>query len=171
MTARHRAGPPSGTARDRALGLLAVRWRSREELRRRLLQAGFEPHDVEPALDDLATSGLIDDDRFAREMARDQALRRRVGNRAIRAELRRKGVATEVAEAALAEVPGDDGDRARSFALQRAARLGGVAPEAAYRRLHGALVRRGFAPAMAREAARSALAEVIGAAADAAEEP
>jgi len=171
MTARRRAGAPSGTAKDRALGLLAVRWRSREELRRRLLQAGFGPQDVEPALDDLATSGLVDDDRFAREMARDQALRRRAGDRAIQAELRRKGVATEVVEAALAEVSVDEGERARSFALQRAGRLAAVPPEAAYRRLQGALLRHGYPPALAREAARFALATALGEAGEAPEEP
>lgn len=171
MGARRRAGSPAGTAKDRALGLLAVRWRSRDELRRRLLHAGFGPEDVEPALDDLAASGLIDDDRFAREMARDQALRRRAGDRAIRAELRRKGVATEVVETALAGVAQDEGERARLFAVQRAARMATEPPEVAYRRLQGALLRRGYPPAVAREAARFALGAALDEAGEVAGEP
>jgi regulatory protein len=80
-------------------------------------------------------------------------------------------VATEAVEAALNAVPDDDDERARSFALHRAARLGTTAPEAAYRRLQGALLRRGYPPAVAREAARFALGAVLGEAGDAAEEP
>ena len=49
------------TAKDRALGLLAVRWRSRDELRRRLLRAGFEPPEVDSALVDLEGVGLMED--------------------------------------------------------------------------------------------------------------
>src|SRR5256714_15571506 len=59
---------PRGTAKDRALRLLGVRDRSRRELEVRLLRAGFEPPDVERALEDLAGAGLIDDDRLASQV-------------------------------------------------------------------------------------------------------
>jgi regulatory protein len=146
------------TAKDRALGLLAVRWRSREELRRRLRQAGFESGEIDQALSDLAEVGLVEDSRFARELVRDQATRRLAGDRAIRNALREKGVAAEVAEGALEEA-GDEGERARDLAGRRALRMGGLPPEAAYRRLYGLLLRRGFPPDLASEACREALAE------------
>jgi regulatory protein len=147
----------AGTAKDRALGLLAVRWRSREELRRRLARAGFDADEIEEALADLERAGLVEDVRFARELVRDQAGRRLSGDRAILAALRQRGVSPEVAETALAAA-GDEAVRARSLAERRATRLGGLPPEAAYRRLYGALVRRGYAPGLAREACRAALA-------------
>ena len=60
---------------ERALGLLAVRPRSRRELERRLLQAGFEPEEVADVLERLERVGLIDDEAFARQVA-EHALRR-----------------------------------------------------------------------------------------------
>jgi regulatory protein len=146
-----------GTAKDRALGLLAVRWRSREELRRRLVRAGFDSGEIDEALADLELAGLVEDARFAREVVQDQAGRRLSGDRAIMAALRQKGVSADVAEAAMGEA-GDQAVRARSLAERRAARLVRLPPEAAYRRLYGALVRRGYPPAMARDACRAALA-------------
>jgi regulatory protein len=148
------------SAKDRALGLLAVRWRSREELRRRLRQAGFEADETERALIDLTEAGLIEDGRFARELVRDQAGRRLSGDRAIRGALRVKGVAADVAESALAEA-GDEAGRARELATRRAMRMGSLGPETAHRRLYGLLVRRGFPPGLAAEACRAALAEVF----------
>jgi regulatory protein len=146
--------------KDRALGLLAVRWRSREELRRRLRQAGYEVEEIDQALAGLTQAGLIEDSRFARELVRDQATRRLAGDRAIRNALREKGVAADVAEAALGEA-GEESQRARDLAARRAIRLKGLAPDAAYRRLYGLLVRRGFSPRMASEACREALAETF----------
>ena len=151
------AGPRRAqTAKDRALRLLSVRSRSRAELRRRLTQAGFEPAEVESALDDLERVGLVDDDRFAREFVRDRAGLRLAGTRAIRAELQRIGVRAEIADAALAEA-GDEAERARALALKRASRLKEVPPETAYRRLYSLLLRRGYDHATATAASAEAL--------------
>ena len=147
---------PRGTAKDRALRLLAVRWRSREELRTRLRQAGFEASEIEQALQDLERAGLIDDERFAREAVGHQAVGRLAGDRAIRAALRQKGVDPAVAERAVAAAP-DQSDRALELARRRAARLARLPPETAYRRLLGLLLRRGYPGPMAREACRRAL--------------
>jgi len=56
---------------------------------------------------------------------------------------------------------GDEAQRARELAGRRAMRMGSQAPEAAYRRLYGLLVRRGFPSGVAAEACRAALAEVF----------
>jgi regulatory protein len=112
------------------------------------------------ALEDLDRSGLIDDERFAREVVRDQGNRRMAGDRAIRTGLRAKGVAPEVIEQALAASSTDEEGRALELARRRAGRMNGIAPEAAARRLYGLLVRRGFGPGLAREATRRALEEL-----------
>lgn len=151
---------PKRTAKDRALGLLAVRWRSRDEVGRRLRQAGFAQEEIDEAIADLTEVGLIEDVRFARELVRDQASRRLAGDRAIRNALREKGVAADVAEGALREA-GDEAGRANDLASRRAIRLSGLAPDAAHRRLYGLLVRRGFPPGVAAEATREALAAVF----------
>jgi regulatory protein len=150
---------PRGSAKDRALILLGVRWRSRRELERRLRTAGFEEEEIQAALADLEVVGLIEDRRFAREMVRDQATRRLAGNRSIRASLLQRGVAREIVDEALEEA-GEEAERAEALALRRAQRLAGLEPEAAYRRLYGLLLRRGFGPGVAREACRAALAQV-----------
>ena len=151
---------PRGTAKDRALRLLAVRWRGREELRRRLRAAGFEGDEVDRALEDLELAGLVDDGRFAREMVGEQANRRLAGNRAIRTSLLQKGVARDVVDEAV-KGAGEETERALELALRRAQRLGSLQPEAAYRRLFGLLVRRGYGPDVARDASRTALRGVL----------
>jgi len=153
---RSRGEGPTGSAKDRALRLLAVRWRSREELRRRLRQAAFDPEEIVSALEDLEGAGLIEDERFAREVVRDQATRRLAGNRVIRNALRQKGVAAEIAESVLEEA-GDEAERAFELASRRAVRMSGYDPDVASRRLYGLLTRRGFSHAVASEAVARAL--------------
>ena len=155
-----RGKPPRGTAKDRALRLLGARWRSRAELDQRLRRAGFEPEDIAAALADLERAGLIDDARFARAVVGDQAGQRLAGDRAIRAALYQKGVSADVADAALAGA-GDEADRALQLARKRAARLTGLDPSTAFRRLYGLLLHRGFASPTAVEACRAALAEAL----------
>src|SRR5438094_720558 len=80
---------------------------------------GFEPEEVERSLEELERAGLIDDQRFAKEMVRSQANGRLAGDRAIRSALRRTGVAPEDVETSLADAP-DEAGRARNLAERRA---------------------------------------------------
>jgi regulatory protein len=138
-----------------------VRWRSRQEISRRLRSAGFEAEEVEQALANLENVGLIEDQRFAREVVRDQATRRLQGDRSIRAGLLQKGVGRDIVDEALEEA-GEESERAGELARRRAVRLGSLQPDAAYRRLYGFLLRRGYGSGVARDACRSALHEVFG---------
>jgi regulatory protein len=147
---------PHGTAKDRALRLLGVRWRSREELRRRLLAAGYQPEEVARALDDLARAGLVEDARFARAVVQDQSRRRMAGDRAIRHSLRASGVSEDVIDTAMRET-GDELERATELALRRAVRMSAQPAEVASRRLFGLLTRRGYGPDVARQASVAAL--------------
>ena len=158
MAGRRRRGGegpalPRGTPKDRALRLLGVRWRSREELRRRLTAAGYDP-DNDP------NKGVNGTDSGTGKTLLARAIHRLSGARAIAATLRPRGVCGEVAGRAL-EGAGDEGDRARRLASLRAERLTEVEPETAFRRLFGLLVRRGFSPGLAREAAREALRRAL----------
>jgi regulatory protein len=149
---------PRATARDRALNLLSFRDRSRRELEQRLLQAGYEPDEVLEALEGLERVGLVDDDRFAGAVVEQHAGRRLSGRRAVAAALFAKGVDRDTAATALAELdaPGAELERATELARGRAARMVGLAPEVAYRRLTGLLARRGYAPGVCHSAARRA---------------
>jgi len=149
-----------GTAKDRALRLLGVRWRSREELRQRLTRAGFDEGEIQGAIEDLEQVGLVEDGRFARELVRDLAARRLSGDRAIASALRQRGVPPDLAEKALGEA-GEEAVRARALAERQAARLERLSPEAAYRRLYDLLLRRGYGPGVARDTCRAALAGAV----------
>jgi regulatory protein len=133
---------------DRALNLLAHRARSARELRRRLLQKGEPAPLVEAALERLARMGLIDDAEYARQVARSTAVVRGASKRRVRQELFRRGVASEIADAAIEQVYADESVDAGEI-IERAARkrlkaLGGLDPETRRRRLYGFLARRGY---------------------------
>ena len=154
---------PSGSTRnpkschERALGLLAVRQRSRRELELRLLGAGFPEAEVTEVLGRLEAVGLVDDRAFARSLAEHAFGNRRAGERSVRAALAGKGVAEDAVAAAIDEFGGDEEDRALELARARASRLASLQPERAYARLVGLLARRGYPYSVAREAARRAL--------------
>ena len=151
---------PRGTAHrdchERALGLLAVRARSRRELEVRLLRAGFEPGEISTELERLETVGLIDDRAFARQVA-EQAFGAHKGRRAVAAALAATGVARETISEVSESIGGDEQDRADELAAARAIRLRSVDAQTAFRRLTGLLARRGYTPDVARSAARKAL--------------
>jgi regulatory protein len=149
------------SAKDRALGLLGHRARSREELSRRLSRAGYEEEEVSAALDDLEAVGLIDDEKFARELAAHEIQRRGSGRRLAIVALRRAGLNTELAERVVNEAaPGDEEARAEEIARARLSRLRGLDEATAHSRLVSYLLRRGYEGAVARAGAQRALAAV-----------
>ena len=162
--AREEAKSP---VRKRALGLLDQRARSREELRGRLIKAEFEPMLVDEVLDDLASSGLLNDAAFASEWVRQRAARRGKSARALDMELRDKGVGSADRAAALEQITDDDEERIARGVAEKAARKVKRAPEdrAEYdkflRRIVGALARRGFHQGLAMRLGREALDERI----------
>ncbi|MEO8422864.1 MAG: regulatory protein RecX [Actinomycetota bacterium] len=159
MGGRGSRGKPKNpkSCHERALGLLAVRARSRRELERRLLQAGFGTEEVTDVLERLERVGLVDDEAFARQVADHAFGVKRSGRRAVVGTLMAAGVSPDVIEATL-EGAGDEEERAHALARSRASRLGSVEPAKAFSRLTSLLVRRGYSPEMARQAARRALA-------------
>jgi regulatory protein len=142
---------------ERALGLLAVRARSRRELERRLLQAGFEAEEVTDVLERLERVGLLDDEAFARQVVEHAFGVKRSGRRAVVSSLMAAGVAPDIIEAALSDADDED-ERADALARSRVPRLGSADPVKAFSRLTSLLVRRGYSPEVARQAARRALA-------------
>jgi len=142
---------------ERALGLLAVRQRTRRELERRLVHAGFDRGEVDAELQRLEVVGLVDDQAFAAAVVESRIGRRGESRRAVAGRLAAAGVDRSAVELALEDAPGDDDSVAERVAAERAGRLRGLDPQVAYQRLSGFLARRGFAPDVARHAARRAL--------------
>jgi regulatory protein len=115
-----------------ALRLLAQRPHATAELDAKLRRRGFPEAAVAAVLQRLAELGLLDDLAFARALVEQRSASR--GPVAIAAELSRRGVAREVAEAALAEL---DPDRQLATARLLAS---GLRPDRAAARLR----QRGF---------------------------
>ena len=141
---------------ERALGLLAVRQRSRRELERRLVQAGFDRDAVEKELERLEQVGLIDDAAFAAAVV-ESRMARGESRRAVGLRIQQAGVDRDVAQAALEEAPEGEQARADRLAESRATRVSGLDPATGFARVSGFLMRRGYAPGVARQAARKAL--------------
>ena len=142
---------------ERALGLLAVRPRSRRELERRLLAARFESEEIQEVLTRLERVGLVDDEAFARQYAEHRFGTRKEGSRGVEQGLRAAGIAPALAARVAEGTPDDDEERAAELARSRASRLRGIAPQRAFARLSSLLIRRGYSPEIARSAARKAL--------------
>jgi regulatory protein len=155
--ARSRNPKNPKSCHERALGLLAVRPRSRRELERRLFQARFEADEVADVLRRLERVGLVDDEAFARQYAEHRFGSRKEGSRAVVNGLRAAGIAPSLAIAVGEDAPEDEEERAAALAAARAPRLLGLPPEKAFARLSSLLMRRGYGPEVARGAARRAL--------------
>lgn len=84
-------GKPERSAEATALALLAGREHSRLELRRKLLQRGYEAEDIETALSRMAEYGYLDDTRAAAARLAS-GLRKGHGPGRIRADLRDAGL-------------------------------------------------------------------------------
>lgn len=91
-------------AREQVLRLLTIRSRSRRELYLRLKQKGHPDTLIDPLLNRLTETGLIDDARFASERARALGLSKGWGPRKLTADLRAKGVNADLVQAAIEEV-------------------------------------------------------------------
>jgi regulatory protein len=106
--------PKPVDATEVALRALRHRNRSRSDLDERLQGAGVAPDEREAALDRLAESGLLSDDRFAEERAR-VLVRRGAGDALIRQDLRRAGVDHSTVEHAIAQLEPEDERAVRIF--------------------------------------------------------
>lgn len=153
---------PVAVAREIALRQLTVRARTRAELARVLARKNVPAEAAGEVIDRLAEVGLIDDEVFARDWLAG-GVRRQKSRRALVAELAEKGIDREVIDAAAAELESDrDYAVARSFAERKATGLAALDHNVAYRRLSGALARRGFSASIVATVTREVLAEGSG---------
>jgi regulatory protein len=153
---------------DAAARFLEVRSRSVAEVRRRLAGAGYRTDLVEGAIARMVELGMLDDDTFARTWVESRDRARPRGERAIREELRLKGVDRTVIDDVLTErrdslvEEGDPDEASRSPDRLAAERLiarharafARVAdPRQRRQRAYALLARNGFDPGICREVA------------------
>jgi len=138
-------------ARALCLRLLTARARTRAELEGQLAKRGY-PDDVSATvLDRLAHVGLVDDADFAEQWVRSRRVHAGKGKRALAAELRNKGVDSEVITAALADIDaGAERLRAEQLVRDKLRREKFDGDDVKLtRRLVGMLARRGYHQTMA----------------------
>lgn len=108
-------------AYERALEFLSYRPRSEAEIRRHLKKKEMPESRMDAVVARLRRAGLVDDSSFAEQWVENRAAFRPKAKRALKAELRAKGVGANEIEAALEGV--DESAAARQLAESRAPRL------------------------------------------------
>jgi regulatory protein len=129
-------------AYELALDFLSYRPRSQAEVARRLRQKGFCEPAVERVLQRLSQAGLLDDQAFARYWIDNREQFKPRGIRALRQELRQKGVPDDVVDELVKDV--DETESAYRAVAQRVPGWQHLDPVAFRRKLSGYLQRRGF---------------------------
>ncbi len=135
-------------AHERALHYLSYRPRSVAEVRSNLKEK-YSDTAIEAVLERLERAGLLDDEAFARFWVDNREQFGPRSERALRYELRQKGVPDSAIEAALSDL--DEEDAAYRAALSRVHRYAQADEETFKKRLGGYLSRRGFSYATVRD--------------------
>ena len=133
---------------DRALAMLASRARSARELRLGLLRKREPEPLVDAAVARLLANGALNDAIFASGFARSKMTRSGFSARRLQSELARRGVARQVADAAIREVTQDEevdgGQVVRALVTRKLRTLSGLDAPTRKRRLYAFLARRGY---------------------------
>ena len=155
---------------EAAARFLEARSRSVSEVRRRLGGAGYRADLVDGAIARMTELGMLDDEVFARAWVESRDRARPRGERAIREELRLKGIDRETVDLVLgerrdraveasagdgdAEAPSADRTAAERLLTKNARALARVAdPRQRRQRAYALLARHGFDPETCREVA------------------
>ncbi|MGW4116504.1 regulatory protein RecX [Actinosynnema sp. NPDC004786] len=145
-------------ATDICYALLTARARTRVELKDALLRKGIGEQTAELVLAKFDRAGLIDDAAFAEVWVRSRHTYQGLGRRALAQELRRKGVAEEVAAEAVAAVDDEAEElRARDLVRKKLRTMAGLDDTTRIRRLVAALARKGYSEGLAYRVVRDEL--------------
>lgn len=149
---------PEAVARDLCLRALTGSPKTRQQLADLLADRGVPDDAAETVLERLGEVGLIDDEAFARAWVSSRQAGRGLARRALKAELRAKGVDDEVAATALDLVDDDDErETARRLVERKVPGMRRLDRATATRRLMGMLARKGYSGGLAAAVVREAL--------------
>ncbi len=130
------------TAYQKALHFLSYRPRSENEVRQNLRKHNISDEAIPDVLDRLRLNGLVDDIQFAQTWVENRSEFRPRGRRALRMELRQKGIGEDI----IAEVfQGlDEDELAYRAALKQSRKYRGLEQPDYRRKMSAFLARRGF---------------------------
>jgi len=111
--------PLSEKAEKKAFRLLTLRAHSEKELAAKLDERGFAEDVVAGVLEKCRELGYLNDEKFARQRARELAVNRLLGDRRIVFDLREKGIPEALSRQAIEEVRAEIGEEKAVEALLR----------------------------------------------------
>ncbi len=138
-------------AHERALRFLEPRPRSTVEVKQYLLKKEIPADIVTQVIEKLTSAGLLDDAAFAKYWVENREEFRPRAGRALRFELKRKGLADSAIADAIREV--DETESAYRAGLPRAKRWSGLEHREFRDKVGAFLLRRGFSYEVAKQAA------------------
>jgi regulatory protein len=139
-------------ATDAAARFLGLRPRSVQEVRQNLARKDLPPPVIDQAIERLTMLGYLDDRSFAAFWVADRGQFKPLSPRALRYELRRKGIADTIIDEVLADLDAEDAAyRAASSQLRR---MRGLDRRTFREKIGVFLGRRGFSYAMSRDTVR-----------------
>ncbi|MFE7508718.1 regulatory protein RecX [Promicromonospora sp. NPDC057488] len=145
--------------REVVLRILTAAQKSRRELEQSLARKGYPEDVVVQVLDRFGEVGLVDDATYAETIVRTRHAERGLARRGIAAELRRRGIDEDTAVEALDQLDPDDERAAGArLAAKLVTRTRSLDREVRVRRAVGSLARKGYAPGLAFELVKDALA-------------
>ena len=135
--------------------LLKVRPRSEHELLQRLRKKKFPELAIQQALSFLKAKHLVDDLEFAKIWIQSR-IKKPLGFRRLKQELRIKGVSADLIDQAIEENKNryDEREMIKNLIDRRILRLKHIDPLKAKRRVYAALLRRGFSVDLVQEILR-----------------
>jgi SOS response regulatory protein OraA/RecX len=149
------ASPDVETALLRAL---TRRDMSEKEVRTWLATRDVPENDADEWVERMQRLGYVDDLRMATHLVDKLVSRGGKGRGVILQKLTERGIDRSTANDAVSHLDDDaQQQQATDLAVARASRMGSLTDEAARRRLHGFLARRGFSSTVIREAVHHAL--------------
>jgi len=142
-----RSKDPLERAREYAFLLLKFRLRSENELYLRLKDKKFAEDVIKKTIAFLRDKEFINDNVFTKTWISSR-IKRKLGLRRIREELRLKGVDRGLIDTAVLEVKKDYSENKiiRDIAEERLSKLNGIEPYQAKQKVYAYLLRRGFTP-------------------------
>lgn len=148
------------SALEKAVSMLSRRACSTFEIKQKLKETGYSDYTTEMVILKLQKNSLINDQDFAGQWARFRS-NRQYGPRRIDLELRRKGISSHDAEAAISNLSEEEqlenAVRIAQKAMKNAKQ--DEAPQKTRNRILSAIVRRGYDWDIAREAMNQAMRE------------
>jgi regulatory protein len=130
-------------AYQKALHFISYRPRSENEVRKKLIEKGFDESVVSGVIDRMKENRILGDDQFAHLWVENRSTFRPRSRRMLHYELRQKGVSEETIQLALDTVE-DESELAYQAGIRYARRLADLDRETFRKRLAAFLGRRGF---------------------------